>query len=112
MEKCYCCSDDGCRSGCDCWTPCSVPYPANTEYGCEYEKDHEGPHRVLVANEGISTDGLINLNDMTLYYWSVKEKECDMMGCSNRAFNSSSFGPGTYVKLCKECYDREVEVKE
>lgn len=35
----------------------------------------------------------------------MTEKKCDMIGCRKVVFKSVSDGPGTYLSLCKECFD-------
>ena len=39
-------------------------------------------------------------------------EKCEVFGCNGEFYRTFQVAPGTIVKLCKECYDREQKERE
>lgn len=70
MSKCHCCTEL-CDYGCECWAPCDMPYPLDSEYVCELEQGHQDQHRCLTPNKGVDiTKPLDVFTEMTPHRWT------------------------------------------
>lgn len=38
--------------------------------------------------------------------------KCDMIGCKEKAIHNFSTAPGTFLKLCKKCFDEYKKEEE
>ena len=37
----------------------------------------------------------------------LEKEQCEVIGCGRRALGSYSIAPGTMIRLCRECAERE-----